>query len=85
MNYQDLSNQVWPITETRLDNNMIDRIGVVYIEKWNWAFFEWTNRVWSMIKTNQDNDMTNYTSLVYAKTKFELLELIKQGTIHCKD
>lgn len=49
------------------------------------SFFEWTNRVWSMIKTNQDNDMTNYTSLVYAKTKFELLELIKQGTIYYED
>ena len=30
-----------------------------------------------MIKTGQDNDMTNYTGLVYAKTKIELLELIK--------
>ena len=28
----DQSNQVWSVTKTREDNNMIDHIGLVYVE-----------------------------------------------------
>lgn len=32
LSYHDQSNQVWFVTKTKQDNDMADRVGLVYIE-----------------------------------------------------
>ena len=48
------------MTKTRQDNDVIDRIGLVYVET-ETEQQRPIDQVWSIMKTGQDNDLTNRT------------------------
>lgn len=60
------------VKKSRQDNNMTDRISLVYAElKLNCRdLFDW---VWFVMKTRVDNKVTNHTGVVYDENDNELL------------
>lgn len=68
------------MTKTRQDNDLIDRIGLVYVKNDN----ELSGLIRSDVvydKTRQDKDLTNHIGMVYAENDYELLGLIRSGTV----
>ena len=58
--------------KTRQDNDVTDRISLVYTElKLNCQ--DLFDRVWSMMKTRADNEVTDRTCAVYGENTNELL------------
>lgn len=57
--------------KTRLDNNVTDRIDVVYIKK-KLSCHDLLDQVQFVTKTRLDNDVIDQTGAVYAENKIEL-------------
>ena len=62
--------------KTRQDNNVNDRIGLVYTEIE--TSLDLSDRVWFMIKIRQDNDVIERIDAVYIKNK-TLIDQIGYG------
>ena len=60
------------MTKTRQDNDVTDRIVVVYVENDTKLRDRW-DRVLTMMKTRQDNNVTNRTNAVYVTNETKLL------------
>ena len=72
LSYHNQSNQVWPITKTKQDNDMTDCIGLVYVEN-NTELSGPIGPGVVSAKIRQDNDVTNLPCVVYIENKIELL------------
>lgn len=83
-NCSDQSDYVQSMTKTKLDNEKIDRIVLVYAEEETNLGLrrrDLSDQVWSMMKIRQDNDMSDPTSAVYVKNKTMLLRTIRSGVV----
>lgn len=69
------------MTKTRQDNNIIDRISLVYsdIEIEHRDLSDWVRFV---MNTKQDNDLTDHTSTVYTANETKLSWSIRLGAIY---